>query len=88
MKPKTIILLVAVGLFIILLIQNSGAVRYRLFFWEINISQVILVPFIFFLGFLAGYWRAHFGRRRDRGRVINVPPQPPPSPQPPQIAHR
>ncbi len=88
MKTKTIILLVAVGLFIILLIQNSGAVIYKIFFWEIKMSQVILAPVIFLLGFAAGYWRAHFGRRRDRGRVINVPPQPPPSPQPPQIAHR
>ena len=85
MKTKTIILLVAVGLFVILLVQNSGAVRYRLFFWEINISQVILVPFIFFLGFLAGYWRAHFGRRRDRVRPAVVPPPPP---LPPQIANR
>jgi uncharacterized integral membrane protein len=85
MKTKTIILLVGVGLFVILLIQNSGAVRYRLFFWEINMSQVILAPVIFFLGFFAGYWRAHFGRRRDRVRPAVVPPQPP---QPPQISNR
>jgi uncharacterized integral membrane protein len=86
MKTKTIILLVAVGLFIILLIQNSGSVPFRIFFWRIDMSTVILAPLIFFLGFIAGYWRAHFGRRRDRGRVTNVPPPSPP--QPPQIASR
>jgi len=85
MKPKTIILLVAAVLLVILLIQNSGSVQFNFFFWKIAVSQVILAPGVFFLGFAAGYWRAHFGRRRDKGRVINTPPPPP---QPPQIANR
>ncbi|MGD0782382.1 MAG: LapA family protein [Candidatus Aminicenantales bacterium] len=85
MKTKTMVLLAAVGLFIILLIQNSGSVQFNFFFWKISMSQVILAPGVFFLGFLAGYWRAHFGRRRDRLRPSVVPPQPP---QPPQITNR
>jgi hypothetical protein len=85
MKPKTIILLAGVALFIILLIQNSGAVLFRFFFWEINVSKVILAPAIFFLGFFAGFWRAHFGRRRDRVRAVAGPPS---VPQPPQISAR
>ena len=73
MKTKTIVLLVAVPLFIILLIQNSGSVQFNFFFWKIAVSQVILAPGIFFLGFAAGYWRAHFGRRRDRIRPAVSP---------------
>jgi len=83
LKPKTVILLAALLLFVILLIQNRGSVQFNFFFWKISVSQVILAPGVFFLGFAAGYWRAHFGRRRDRVR-----PVPPPPPTPPQIVNR
>jgi uncharacterized integral membrane protein len=85
MKTKTVFLLVLAALLVILLIQNSGSVPFRIYFWKIEMSTVILAPLVFLLGFAAGYWRAHFGRRRDKGRVINTPPPPPP---PPQIANR
>lgn len=77
MKTKTIILIVLGVLLAILFIQNTQVITYRLFFWKIAMSQVILVPVIFFLGFFAGYWLAHFGRRRTRRSTIPSEPQPP-----------
>lgn len=77
MKTKTIILIVLGTLLFILFIQNTQVVTYRLFFWKIAMSQVILVPVIFFLGFFAGYWIAHFGRRRPRRSTIPSEPLPP-----------
>jgi uncharacterized integral membrane protein len=83
MKTKHVILIVLGGLLLVLLLQNTKVVTYRLFFWQITMSQVILVPFVFFAGFFAGYWLAHFGRRRIR-RPDREPAPPPPA----QIAGR
>jgi len=44
MKPKSVVLLVVIILFLIILIQNTQVVTFRLFFWKIAISQIILVP--------------------------------------------
>jgi|GEM_PF-679775 len=76
LKPKHWVLIVLAGLAIVLMVQNTTVVRYRIFFWEITMSQMILVPVVFFAGFFAGYWLAHFGRRRGR-RAGETPPPPP-----------
>ncbi|MDD8027364.1 MAG: LapA family protein [Acidobacteriota bacterium] len=84
LDARTIILLVAAALFIILLIQNRETITIRFFFWTIGeFPIVILAPVLFFLGFFTGYWRAHFGRRRA-GRSADGQAPPPPA----QIAGR
>ncbi len=77
MKPKYLVLMIMAALLVVLAVQNTQVVTYRIFFWKIAMSQVILVPFIFFAGFFAGYWLAHFGRRRPR-RSGETPPPPAP----------
>ena len=77
MKTKMIVLIVLGVLLAVLFLQNTQVITYRLFFWKIAMSQVILVPLIFLLGFFAGYWIAHFGRRRTRRSTIPSEPLPP-----------
>ena len=55
MKPKLIIILIIVALFLIFLIQNTQVVTLHLYFWKISMSQVILIPLVFLVGFVAGY---------------------------------
>lgn len=55
MKAKTIVILVLIGLFLIILIQNTQVVTLRLLFWKIGMSQIILVPVIMLIGFVIGY---------------------------------
>jgi len=55
MKPKSVVLLVVIILFLIILIQNTQVVTFRLFFWKIAISQIILVPLTMLIGFVVGY---------------------------------
>jgi len=55
MKGKLIFALVIVVLLVSLFIQNTQNVIYRLFFWNISISQLVLVPLLVFLGFLVGF---------------------------------
>lgn len=78
MKPKTIVLIIATSIFVVLLVQNSKLAEIRLLFWPIKMPVVILVPVIFLLGFFAGYWRAHFGPRRTPKKPV-TPSLPPPA---------
>jgi uncharacterized integral membrane protein len=55
MKPKTIVILVLVALFLIILVQNTQVVTLRLLFWKIGMSQIILVPLTMLIGFVIGY---------------------------------
>jgi len=55
MRPKFIVVLVLIALFLIILIQNTQVVTLRLFFWEIGASQIILIPIIMAIGFIIGY---------------------------------
>lgn len=48
MKPKTVAILIAAILFLIVLFQNLGSVPLRFMFWTFPVSLllVILVPFL------------------------------------------
>jgi uncharacterized integral membrane protein len=55
MNIKTIVMLVIIGLFLIILAQNAQVVILRLLFWEIDISQILLLPLTLCIGFLFGF---------------------------------
>ncbi len=65
MKAKIALVLVLVVLLGVLLIQNTQVVTYRLYFWTISMSQVILVPLIALAGFLIGYISGTMRRKKD-----------------------
>ena len=55
MRPKIIVLLVLIALFLIILIQNTQVVTLRLFFWKVGMSQIILIPLTMVIGFVVGF---------------------------------
>jgi uncharacterized integral membrane protein len=62
MKPKILFVIILLALLLIVLIQNTQVVVFRLFFWSISMSQVILVPLAALLGFFFGYLVARVGK--------------------------
>ncbi len=54
-NPKTIALLVVSILVLIFLIQNASAVTLRLYFWEVSMPQIILIPLVLLVGFGCGF---------------------------------
>ena len=64
MKTKILIVAVLLALIIILLVQNTQEVIFRVYFWKISMSQVILVPLAVLVGFLFGYFVAKLGKER------------------------
>jgi uncharacterized integral membrane protein len=61
MKTKLLIVAVLLVLLAILLIQNTQEVIFRMFFWKISMSQMILVPLAVLVGFFFGYFIAKLG---------------------------
>lgn len=62
MKAKILAVIVLLALLVILIFQNTQEVIFRMFFWKISMSQVILVPLAVFLGFLFGYFVGKAGK--------------------------
>ncbi len=69
MKPKMIAALVLLGLFLIVLFQNTQVVVLRLLFWEVSMSQILLTFLTALIWFVAGYFVAKMahGRRVSAG---------------------
>lgn len=66
MKPKIILVLVLIIMAVIILIQNHENVTYRMFFWKISMSQMILLPLALILGFVIGYIVAKIGKGKKQ----------------------
>lgn len=64
MKAKLIVILVAVVLALIILIQNTHTVTFRMLFWKAEISQLLLVLIMLVIGFVLGYVVASLTGRR------------------------
>jgi len=67
MKPKTVIIWIVVILILIVLFQNTQAVTLRLFFWELSMSQIFLIPLTLFIGFGIGYLVGRIRRVQEEG---------------------
>ena len=64
MKSKLILIGVLVVLIAIVFLQNPGEVVYRVYFWRISLSQMILLPLTLLAGFFLGFSVASLRRRR------------------------
>ena len=65
-KQKIWFAAVLLVLLIIIVVQNTlqPPVEFRIFFWTISLSQVILLPLAVLVGFLFGYFAAKMGREK------------------------
>ncbi len=55
LKPKIIGILALLVLFLVVLVQNTHVVTLRLLFWDLVMSQVILIGLSVLVGFVLGY---------------------------------
>ena len=65
MKPKTIGIILIILLVLIIHMQNTQVVTLNLLFWQLSMSQIVLMFIILTLSFAAGFIVAKLtGRRR------------------------
>jgi uncharacterized integral membrane protein len=65
-NPRVVVPLIVALLFVIVLFQNTDVVTLRVLFWELGMSQVILIPGVMAIGFALGYLVARWTGRDRR----------------------
>jgi uncharacterized integral membrane protein len=69
-KPKTIVSFVIIVLLLVIFFQNTQVVSFRIFFWKISMSQIILIPLTMIIGLAFGYVIGKLtGNRHKKGIV-------------------
>lgn len=63
MKPKTIAILTAAVLLLIILLQNTQIVSIQFLFWELGMSRIIFLPLVMAIGFIIGYVVGRMSRK-------------------------
>ena len=66
MTTKIVLGAVLLILIAIVFIQNPGEISYKIYFWRIGISQMILLPLTLLAGFFLGLIVAGIRRSRPR----------------------
>jgi uncharacterized integral membrane protein len=83
-NPKAILGLVLGVLFLIFLFQNMDDVALRLYFWQVSMPKIILVPLAILVGFVAGFVVAKItGRPRKPAPEKDLQAPPPSGSRPP-----
>jgi uncharacterized integral membrane protein len=54
MEPKKIILLAGILLFLVICLQNVRVVSFRILFWDVSMSHVLLLILVLLVGFAIG----------------------------------
>ena len=70
-NPKVIAGLVIGVLFVIFLFQNMDDVALRLYFWQVSMPKIILVPLAILVGFVAGFLLAKITGRPRKPKMGN-----------------
>jgi uncharacterized integral membrane protein len=71
-NAKTIAIIVVFVLFLIFLFQNTSVVTLHLYFWEVSMSQIILIPLVLLVGFAAGFAVAKLTGKKKQGPTQTV----------------
>ena len=83
-NPKVIAGLVVGVLFVIFLFQNMDDVALRVYFWQVSMPKIILVPLAILIGFVAGFVVAKIiGRPRKPATEKDLQASPPSGSRPP-----
>ena len=54
MEPKKILVLAGIVIFLIIALQNVRVVTFRILFWEVSMSHVLLLIIVLLVGFAIG----------------------------------
>lgn len=71
-KPKVFVTVLLSLMVIILILQNTEVVAIRVFFWEFEMSRVILMLLTTMAGFVCGYLVAKILEQNRRENLRNV----------------
>lgn len=70
MKAKIIILMILIVLFTIFVSQNTGVVTVNAIFWQLQMSLIVLMVILGFVGVIVGFIIAKFSDKPTKKKVV------------------
>jgi uncharacterized integral membrane protein len=64
-RPKVIAIIVISILALIILLQNMSVVTFSIFFWQVRVSQLLLVLLMIAIGYVLGFLTAKLAPRKE-----------------------
>ena len=64
-RPKVIAIIAVSILALIILLPNLQTVTFRLFFWKVEVSQLLLVLLMLIIGYVLGFLTAKLAGKTD-----------------------
>jgi uncharacterized integral membrane protein len=64
-RPKVIAIVVIAILALIILLQNMHTVTFSLFFWKVEVSQLLLVLLMLIIGYALGFLTAKLAGKKE-----------------------
>jgi len=55
MNPKTVLILIIILILLIILLQNTQVMTFKLLFWKVTMSKIVLLVITMILGFIVGF---------------------------------
>ena len=65
-RPKVIAMIVISILALIILLQNMATVTFALFFWTVEVSQLLLVLLMLIIGYALGFLTAKLAGKKEQ----------------------
>ena len=62
MEGKLVLIIVLIALALIIMFQNKDVVSFRILFWAVSISKILMILMILIVGFAIGYVTAKIKR--------------------------
>ena len=62
MKFKSLLIVIILLLVIIIFVQNTEVVDFKIYFWQLSMSRIILFPALVIIGFIVGFISAKIHR--------------------------
>ena len=72
MKPKIIIILILIALFLVIVVQNTQVVEFQLLFWKFAMSRIIVISFMMLIGFVLGYLVARMEKETKKKKQLET----------------
>lgn len=77
MRARSVVIIVLLVLFLAVVVQNTEVVAFRLLFWDLEMSRIVLLALSLAVGIIVGFllgrpWRRKPASSKDKARKAAV----------------
>ncbi len=74
MNAKVILLIAVLTLFLLITLQNTETAEFRMLFWPVSMSRIVIMYICVLIGFIAGFIFAKVSAKKKEREIETVVP--------------